>query len=419
MTEKEKEYLRRLAEEQRETAHLPVMEERKNLWYLHNEGKGPRPMVVMEEDTFLEEILPPLRCQDPAARQMERKLLKTILPQKLFADDKVVDDSFRVGVRLENRLFDVEMKKKFASDGLGYHIEPVLECLEEDMEILGDSVFLYHEKETMEEFALAEEVLGDILKVRLENQANFWEFSLTEKIVWLMGMENMFCSMVSEGEAFHRLMSRLIEEMLRFLRWEEEQGLLFLNNGNDYMGSGSFCFTRELPKDEARVTSPGPAKEGGRVTSRQLWGHMNSQESIGISPDMYHEFIAPYFARMAEEFGLLYYGCCEPVDQYWDRDISKYPNLRKISISPWCKEEMMAERLSGSGIIYSRKPSPNYIGVSAEFDEEAFRQYIRHTVELTRECHTEYIFRDIYKLNGNIGKLRRAVEIAREETEPN
>lgn len=77
----------------------------------------------------------------------------------------------------------------------------------------------------------------------------------------------------------------------------------------------------------------------------------------------------------------------------------------------------MAERLSGSRIIYSRKPSPNFIGVQAAFDEEAFRQYIRHTAALTRGCHTEYIFRDIYKLNGNIGKLKRAVEIVREETE--
>lgn len=407
MTAKERSYLRELARRQCEMAHLPVMEERRSLWYLHNKCKGPRPMVVMEEESFLEEILPPLQCEDPDARQIERKLQKTMLPQQLFMDDKVVDDTFRVGVQLENRLFNVEMKKIFASDGLGYHIEPVLECLEEDLGLLGDSVFVYHEKETMEAFALAEDTLGDILKVRLENQANFWEFSLTEKIVWLMGMENMFCSMVTEADAFHNLMDRLIVEMLRFLRWEEENNLLFLNNGNDYMGSGSYCFSRELPGEG----------HSEKVTSRQLWGHMNSQESIGISPEMYHEFIAPCFSRMAEEFGLLYYGCCEPVDPYWDRDISRYPNLRKVSISPWCNEKMMAERLSGSSIIYSRKPSPNFIGVQAEFDEEAFRQYIRHTAQLTRECHTEYIFRDIYKLNGNIGKLKRAIEITREETE--
>ena len=77
----------------------------------------------------------------------------------------------------------------------------------------------------------------------------------------------------------------------------------------------------------------------------------------------------------------------------------------------------MAERLSGSSVIYSRKPSPNFLGVKTEFDEEAFRKYIQKTVSLTKNCKTEYIFRDIYQLHGNVEKLKRAVEIVREETD--
>lgn len=407
MNKEERNYLRELAQKQREMSELPAMEERKKLWYLHNELKGPRPMVVMEEDTFLDEILPPLRCQDPDARRMERQLLKTILPQQIFQDDKVVTDEFSVDVQIEHRLFDVEMKKEFASDGIGYHIEPIMESLEEDMDLRKESVFINHEQETRRLQELAQDTLGDILQVRLKNSINQWEFSLTEKVVWLMGMENMFCSMVTEEDHFHRLMDKLVKEMIRFLRWQEDQQVLFLNNGNDYMGSGSYCFSRELPGEDYH----------GKVLSRHLWGHMNSQESIGVSPEMYHEFMAPYFSRMAEEFGLLYYGCCEPVELYWDKDISHYANLRKVSISPWCNEEMMAERLSGGNVIYSRKPSPNFIGVQKEFDEEEFRKYIRHTAQLTRECHTEYIFRDIYKLHGNLEKLGQAVRIVREETE--
>lgn len=59
ISENEKLYLRELAKKQKELACLPIMEERKRLWYLHNALKGERPMVVMEEGTFLEEILPP------------------------------------------------------------------------------------------------------------------------------------------------------------------------------------------------------------------------------------------------------------------------------------------------------------------------------------------------------------------------
>lgn len=407
MTEREKNYLRELAYQQKEMANLPVMEKRKELWYLHNELKGVRPMVVLEEETFLDEILPPLQCENADAQRMERQLLKTMLPQQIFQDDKVVTEDFLIDVQIENRLFNVDMKKKFASDSIGYHIEPIIETLEEDMGKLGDSVFINHKEETERRVVIAQETFGDILNVKLQNSMNQWEFSLTEKIVWLMGMENMFCSMVTEEDDFHQLMEKLVMEMIRFLRWQEKEGVLFLNNGNDYMGSGSYCFSKELPGEDYK----------GKVLSRHLWGHMNSQESIGISPEMYHEFMAPYFSKMAEEFGLLYYGCCEPVELYWDRDISKYAHLRKVSISPWCNEEMMAERLSGGKVIYSRKPSPNFLGVQKEFDEEKFRKYIRHTAELTKGCHTEYIFRDIYKLHGNKEKLARAVKIVREETE--
>ena len=407
ITEQEKQYLRELAKQQRELSEDPVMKERERLWYLHNSLQGERPMVVMEEETFLDEIMPPLKCTSEDGKWIEKQILKTLLPERLFQDDKVVTADFKVDVQVELRLFDVPVKKVFASEGAGFHIEPVLEFLEDDMGILKDSVFIYDKEETMRKKAVAEETLGDILQVRLYNSVNHWAFALTEKIVNLMGMENMFCSMKTEEDEFHELMDRLVKEMVRFLRWQEEQGVLFLNNGNDYMGSGSYCFTKELPgKDFA-----------GKVLSRHLWGHLNSQESVGISPEMYHEFIAPYFSRMAEEFGLVYYGCCEPVEMYWDQDISKYPHLRKVSISPWCNEEFMSERLSGGKVIYSRKPSPNFIGVQKEFDEDAFRKYIRHTAELTKDCKTEFIFRDIYTLHGNLDKVKRAVEIVREETD--
>ena len=121
--------------------------------------------------------------------------------------------------------------------------------------------------------------------------------------------------------------------------------------------------------------------------------------------------------QVAAQFGLIYYGCCEPVSDFWDGGIEEIPNIRKVSISPWCNEELMAERLAGSSTIYSRKPSPNFLGITNAFDEEEFRKYIRKTAKLTKNCRTEYIFRDIYKLHGNVEKLKKAVEIVRQETE--
>ncbi|MDR1160276.1 MAG: hypothetical protein LBK69_06600, partial [Syntrophomonadaceae bacterium] len=142
--------------------------------------------------------------------------------------------------------------------------------------------------------------------------------------------------------------------------------------------------------------------------------HLNSQESVGISPEMFAEFIYPYYAETAAEYGLVYYGCCEPVHKTWDSCLSKLPNLRKVSISAWCDEEIMSERLKDGKIIYSRKPSPQFIGVQAAFDEGAFTAYVKKTASLLRGgCKAEFIFRDIYRLNGNLEKLRRAVDITR------
>lgn len=407
MSAKERDYLRELAKKQLSYANLPVMEERKKLWYLHNSLQGPRPMVVMEEATFLEEILPPSQCETQDGKRMERQLLQNILAYELEDDDKVVPDCFYVNFQIRIKHWNVELHRVVAQEGLGYHVDPILECLEEDMDKLSPSIYTYDKEETMRQKQVAEEVLGDILPVRLRNILNQWESTITAKAVDLMGMENMFCAMIAEPEKFHEFMEFLTDDIIRGLRWQEENGLLLLNNGNDYMGSGSYCFNHELDRP----------KDGETVRSTDTWGHMNSQESIGISPQMYHEFIYPSYARLAKEFGLLYYGCCEPVDPFWDDSISKYANLRKVSISPWCNEEIMAERLSGSRIIYSRKPSPNFIGVEKAFDEDAFRAYIRKTVELTKNCKTEFIFRDIYRLNGNLEKVKRAVAIVREETQ--
>ncbi len=220
-------------------------------------------------------------------------------------------------------------------------------------------------------------------------------------------MENMLCAMMDEPEEFHRLMRFITDELLRFLRWQQESGLLLLNNGNDYMGSGSYCF------------HDGPLAEpiSGPVRSVDLWGHLNSQESVGISPRMYRELIFPYYAELAAQFGLLYYGCCEPVNAIWDDCLAHLPNLRKVSISAWCDEEFMAQRLAGSRTIYSRKPSPNFIGVHPAFDADAFRAHIQKTADLTKGCKTEYIFRDIYTLSGNPGKVKEAVRITRELTQ--
>ena len=167
----------------------------------------------------------------------------------------------------------------------------------------------------------------------------------------------------------------------------------------DSQGSG--CCTDDLPS--GGISGPG-----------DVWGFMDSQETVSISPDMYGEFIFPYYKKIAQTFGLLSYGCCEPVSAVWD-DIKTMENLCKVSISPWCDEEFMGRQLRGKNIVYLRKPSPNYLGVGDVMDEEALREHIRKTLQAAAGCELEITQRDVYTIHHDEDKARRFIAIIREE----
>lgn len=403
----EKEYLCDLARRQKEYALSDKMQKKKEEWYLHNSLKGEKPMIVMEEETFWPDIRPDFVCRGEWAREIENQLLQNLYVAEEVKDDKVIPDFYRLEMQGEYDKYGIPLEKKYAKDKIGYHIESQLVDLERDLDKLKETKFFFNLDLYRKKEEFIQDVLQDILPVRRVNAYNYWNLSLTQDVVNLMGTENMFCAMIENPEEYHKMMEFISSEKIRLLRWQEENGLLYLNNGNDYMGGGSYCFTNELPTDDFE----------GKVRSIHTWGHINSQESVGISPSMFKEFVLPYMLKVSKEFGLLYYGCCEPVSDFWDDGVEMFENLRKVSISAWCDEKKMSEVLQGKKIIYSRKPSPNYLGVCREFDENAFREHIRGTLKLTKKCKKEIIFRDIYKLNGNKEKIRRAIEITREESE--
>ena len=84
-----------------------------------------------------------------------------------------------------------------------------------------------------------------------------------------------------------------------------------------------------------------------------------------------------------------------------------------MSISPWCDEEFMGERLQGSDIIYHRKPSYIYLGVGSELDVDAFIKDMIKTLKAAKGCKLEFAFRCIYTLTGNREKPRQAIKILR------
>lgn len=407
----ERSYLRTLAGKQAAYAALPVMARRKKMWYDLNEGRaGARPPVIVETWTFDRDFLPAgvFRCKSEAGRGIETRLLRNLRNHELIDDDKVMPDYFSIGWFCDINEMGVKIESDTIPDSqgvnTGYHYRHPIQDLARDIELLKPATCTVDREKTFAYQAFLQELFGGKLDVRIET-GTFGVSMLTERVVELMGMEAFFLAMYDTPDLVHRLMGFLRDNCLRMMRWAESEQLLRVNNGNQMSFGSSYNFTTELG---ASLDHNTPAK------LKDMWGACNSQETVGVAPDMYHEFCFPYYRDVAEPVGLLYYGCCEPPHPFWD-DIQRYPHLKKVSVNRWSDEEFIGERLRGTKIVFSRKPDPNLLGVDVELREDVWRAHIRKTLQAARDVPVEFLCRDVYTVHGNLGKARRAVELAREE----
>jgi len=410
VSRKERVRIRELAEKIRELSSLPVMHERKSRWYRHNRLEKGAPMLVMEIPECLEnEIYPAPQCTSAFAREIERILLRDICNYEMIGDDKVITPEFLLPLEIERKLFGLETVYKKAVDlkgrEFGHIAEHPIQDITKDLSFLKPSINTVNKKYNLKKKEIAESVLGDILTVENINQTMNWGLSPSIHVINLMGMEKLMMAMMDYPEKVHELYNFITEDTIRYLRWEEEEDLLCLNNGNHYAGAGSYGFTDELPALNY--------KTGMKLRSVDIWGNLNSQETVGISPAMHNEFAFPYYQRLAREFGLVYYGCCEPIHDIFKTSVQPLPNLRKVSVSAWCDEELAGSLLSENRIIYSRKPSPNYIGLD-RFDSEGYRASINKTLSAAKNCTLEIIHRDVMTVNNDALRMKKAIEIARQ-----
>ena len=404
MTSKDKERIRELAKQQREIAESPKMEALRERWYKHHTFHKSEPMVTVELGTFADEILPPLmQCEDTFSRQIEWMLLHNIANTLFFHDDTIVRKEIPIPFQSWFIPFGIPVQKKLADGGIGHHFVPFIEDLEKDYKKLQQSEFGVDKLSSVKRADQLNELIGDILPARVTGKSLY--AVPTQDIVHLMSMETLFISLFDCPELFLEMLNRLTDDYLAYFGSVEKEGLLGATVWDTPVAQGSYCFTDSLP-----------SKKDTPYTLSDIWGFLDSQETVGISPQMFAELIFPSYKKIAQKFGHLSYGCCEPVDSIWENCLSTLPNLRKLSISPWCNEEYMGEQLAGKKIIYHRKPSPNFIGVGTTLDEEALRKHIARTVKAARGCAIEFTQRDVYTVNKDMGKVKRFVEIIREES---
>jgi hypothetical protein len=404
MNPQDRSRIRALAARWREIAEQPVMQERKRQWTALKDLRAERPMVLFETWT-LEDYLSEreLQCEDPLFRSVEWNMLATIRQAEEIGDDTVLEPCWRVGWDISGTGYGVEIRATHAVDMQGGHVGYAFDHpirAPADIVRLQPRSWKVDRPSTERKVERLTEAFGDLLPVILHGTTAL-HAGLTSDLYKLIGNDRLLTWLYDEPKAIHRIMAFLRDDRLAMFDWMEREGLLGSNNLWTFVGSGSPGYTTALPPP-----SPGVAR------LKDLWLWMESQETVCISPRMFGEFFLPYMAEVSARFGLIYYGCCEPVHDRWTRIIEAIPHIRAVSISPWCDMRKMAE-MAGQSVVFSRKPRPAPISGDSP-DWSALRQDIAETLEAFHGCNLEIIFRDVYRINGDRPRLRKWVEMTRD-----
>ncbi|MCQ2457921.1 MAG: hypothetical protein MJ142_04200 [Clostridia bacterium] len=402
ISDKDRAVLRDLAARQAELAASPRNRRLYADWMANGASKEQvtRPLIRIEINTFEDQLLPAMmKCEGEDARRIERRMLRPITNFTLFEDDTLVPDYYAVEDKFRFVPFGLPVKRQ-TTDGIGHHFIPYLHDLEEDEHLLGPSGYELYEDYAGQLVREAEDIFGDILPVRRISDAAYC--TPMQDIVHIMNMDDLYIAMIDDEDRFTAILDRLTDDYIAFFRLQESSGTLHSCARMQHLCQGTYCFTNELPdmKPRAKLTD--------------MWLFMDSQETAGVSPAMYRDLVFPYYKKVMDCFGLVSYGCCEASHPIWDECLSTVSNLRKVSVSPWCDEEFMGERLRGTGVTFLRKPPATLLGMDTPYlDEDATLACFRKTAKAIRGCKAEIIQRDVYKIGSSAEKVHRYVELAR------
>ena len=118
------------------------------------------------------------------------------------------------------------------------------------------------------------------------------------------------------------MMDQLTDDYVSLFRAEEQDGRLLSTTGSERVAQGSYCFTDKLPSNQ------------DHYHTTDIWGYMDCQESAGLSPAMYGEFLFSLLQKVLDCYGRVSYGCCEAVHAIWDDSSAPFPIWARFPFPP-------------------------------------------------------------------------------------
>ena len=383
----DREILRELAKQVAEYAALPVMDERRGLWKKLNALQPERPMVVVNQIPWKEMDVDgclTLRCEHPECREYERQFRQTVYRQTYMPDDEVVEPVIYVPKAVSGVTLGVEIMEEILvsdenSDVHSHRFVNQFTCME-DIDKIKTPVVVHDEAETSRRLSFARELFDGVLDIREEGYSP-WVYVWDAISMW-MGVENALYALADEPELIHALVSRMTEAQMSMYDQLEEQGLLCAPQPSIHC---SGAWTDELPAEGYDPRKP---------RTKDIWTSGLAQMLGSVSPAMFDEFEIEPCLPLFKRFGMVYYGCCDPLDTKIDL-VRKIPNLRKISASPWNDLEKFASA-TGRDYVLSNKPNPAFVAFES-YDDDLVRSDLLKTKEICRRygCPLEFILKDI------------------------
>ena len=392
MNQKDQDIIRELAGRVAEIAALPVQEEKRALWRKLNAKQPERPMVMIDQvcwnEMNVDDALT-MQCEDADCHGYEFALRRTLFQWEHFPVDMVVEPFVRVpkavsGAGMYGDAFGIYTVEETArldeSNAVSSHKFINQFETEADLEKIQEPHVIHDAAESERRVEVAEELFGDLLEVRPEGLDPY--VGLWDPISAWMSVEKALFALIDRPDYMHQLMDRVTRGCLSVLDQLEEQGLLC---GSQSLIHCTGAYTDELPAE-------GYDPESSRT--RDLWMFGLAQLFSAASPAMFKEFEVDYSSRICERFGLVYYGCCDPLDGKM-AEVRLLPNVRKVSMSPWVDVERGAAEIGGD-YVYSRKPNPALLATTT-FDPQQVRDDLVQTVNACAEhgCPLEIIQKDI------------------------
>lgn len=409
INQQDREIIKKLSSQLAEIAALPVQEEKRALWRKLNGLRPERPMVIIDQvcwnEMNVDDALT-LKCEDAECRGYEGHLRRQLYQWQHFPVDMVIEPFMRIPKAISNSGLGVNVQENIAvgdpSNSVVGHAFTNQFTTDADLDKIKTPVVSHDKAETMRRMEVAHELFDGVLGVREYGYDPY--ISIWDPISSWMSVEGALYAIIDRPEYMTELVRRMVQGYLAMLDQMEEQGLLCHSQSYIHC-TGAYC-------DELPAPGFNPEKPRGK----DIWMFGLAQMFSTVSPAIFEEYEIEPSLPIFERFGLVYYGCCDPLDRKM-KQVKKIPNVRKISMSPWVDEKLGASEIKGD-YVYSRKPNPALLAWP-KFDEDAVREHLQLSVDACAEfgCPLEIILKDISTVGYEPQRLWRWAEIAMEVAE--